>query len=237
MILGRLFTALFEHGVVVVATSNVAPDDLYREGLNRALFLPFIDLVNERMEVLRLDARTDFRMEKIGDAPVYFTPADDTARRSLDDLFARMTAGSRPRPAKVTVLGREVPVPAQAMGVARFSFDDLCAQPLGASDYIAIARSYHTIVLDGIPRMDQTRRNEAKRFITLVDVLYERHVKLIASADAKPDDLYHGETGAEVFEFARTISRLHEMGSREYLAAPRGRGHAATGNATGLVET
>ena len=237
MILGRLFTALFEHNVVVVATSNVAPDDLYREGLNRALFLPFIDLVNERMEVLRLDARTDFRMEKIGDTPVYFTPADDAARRALDDLFGRMTAGSRPRPAKVTVHGREVPVPAQAMGVARFSFDDLCAQPLGASDYIAIARSYHTIVLDGIPRMDQARRNEAKRFINLIDVLYERHVKLIASAEARPDDLYHGDMGAEVFEFARTISRLHEMASREYLAAPRGRGHESTGNATGLVET
>jgi cell division protein ZapE len=237
MMLGRLFTALFEQGVVVVATSNVPPDNLYRDGLNRALFLPFIELVEERMDVLRLDSRTDFRLEKIGDTPVYFTPADDAATGQLDALFGRLTGGTRPRPARLTVHGHPVEIPAQAMGVARFTFDQLCAVPLGASDYIAIARSYHTIFIDGIPTLDQTRRNEARRLITLIDVLYERNVKLFASADAEPAALFQADTGAEAFEFARTVSRFAEMRSRDYLSQPRGRGQTLSGNTTGLVET
>jgi cell division protein ZapE len=237
MILGRLFKALFEHGVVVVSTSNLSPDDQYREGLNRTLFLPFIQLIKERMEVLHLDARTDYRLEKIGESPVYYVPADGAARRAMDDMFRRLTGAVAPRSVRLNVHGHSVEVPAQAMGVARLSFDDLCRQPLGASDFLALARSYHTILLEGVPVIPAARRDEAKRFITLVDVLYERRVKLIVSADAEPEGLYHAETGREAFEFARTVSRLAEMRSRDYLALPRGRGGEVTGNITGLVET
>jgi cell division protein ZapE len=237
MMLGRLFTALFEEGVIVVATSNVPPEDLYKDGLNRALFLPFIHLVEERMEVVKLEARTDFRLEKIGETPVYFTPSNEAAGKALDELFARLTGNTPARPARFTVLGHEVRVPAQAMGVARFGFDDLCRHPLGASDYIAVARAYHTVFLEGIPKMGEAQRNEARRFITLIDVFYERRVKLFASAEAEPAELFQAEAGAEAFEFARAASRLAEMRSRDYLALPRGRGQALTGNTTGLVET
>lgn len=237
MILGRLFTALFAQGVVVVATSNVPPDGLYKDGLNRALFLPFIGLLRERVDVERLDSRTDFRLEKIGDAPVYFTPGDAAARVRMDELFARLTGGAPAKPATLTVLGHPVDVPRQAMGVARFDFADLCAKPLAASDYIAIAQGFHTVFLDGIPRLVADRRNEARRFITAIDVFYERNVRLIASAEKGPDEIYGGETGAETFEFARTASRLHEMASREYLARPRGPEGTASGASTGLVET
>jgi cell division protein ZapE len=236
MILGRLFTALFEAGVVVVATSNRPPDDQYKDGLNRALFLPFIALLKERMEVVEIEAATDFRLEKFGDAPVYFTPVDDAATRALDDLFRRLTGGQRPSARTLSVYGHPVAIPAQAMGVARLGFTDLCGRPYGASDYLAIAREFHTLVVDGIPKLGAGQRNEARRFITLVDVLYERHVKLIASAADEPAALFTAETGAEAFEFARTVSRLHEMRSREYLALPGGQA-SVTGNATGLVET
>jgi cell division protein ZapE len=237
MILGRLFTALFAHGVVVVSTSNVAPDDLYKGGLNRALFLPFVELLKENMEVAHLDARTDFRLEKLGETPVYFVPADKTARKNLDSLFARLTGNATAKPVRLMVQGHPVEVPAQAMGVARLSYADVCQRPLGAADYIALARAYHTIMVDGIPEIAPDRRDEAKRLINLVDILYERRVKLIVSAAAEPAELYRADDGHEAFEFARTVSRLAEMRSREYLALPRGRGHEITGNITGLVET
>lgn len=237
MILGRLFTALFEQGVVVIATSNVEPDRLYENGLNRALFLPFVELLKENIEVLQLKARTDFRLEKLGDTPVYFVPADEAARRALDDIFGRLTGGTEPKPVRLMVQNHPVEVPAQAMGVARLSYADVCQRPLGAADYIALARAYHTIVLEGLPVIAPAQRDEAKRLIMLVDVLYERRVKLIVSADAEPDGLYQAETGHEAFEFARTVSRLAEMRSRDYLALPRGRGHQVSGNTTGLVET
>ena len=237
MILGRLFTALFELGVVVVATSNVAPDRLYEGGLNRALFLPFIKLLKERMEVATLDARTDYRLEKLGGHPVHFVPADEAARRALDDIFASLTAGAKPKPVQLTVHGHPIEVPAQAMGAARFAYADLCQKPLGAADYIALARTFHTILLDGVPVIPSARRDEARRFITLVDVLYERHVKLVMSADAEPQELYHAETGNEAFAFDRTVSRLIEMRSHEYLALPREEVHPLPADAKGLVET
>ncbi len=238
MILGRLFTALFARGVVLVATSNVEPSRLYEGGLNRSLFLPFLKLLDERVEVLRLDSRTDFRLEKLAGAPVYHWPADDKARAALDDAFRRLTGGLHAAPTTLTVKSRSVPVPFAAAGVARFSFKDLCEQPLGASDYLAIADEFDTVILDAIPVMDIAKRNEAKRFITLIDTLYDNHVKLIASAEAEATELYRAEDGREVFEFDRTVSRLIEMRSTDYLALPHGRRDSkASGDTTGLVET
>ena len=238
MILGRLFGHLFRRGVTVVATSNVEPDRLYEGGLNRALFVPFIATLMERVEVVRLDARTDFRLEKLGGAAVYHVPADDGARAALDAAFKGLTGKTRGRSATIKVHGRDVDIPEEAGGVARFHFDDLCRKPLGASDYMALARAFHTMILDGIPVMREADRNEAKRFITLIDTLYDRHVKLVASAAAEAQDLYIAESGREAFEFDRTVSRLIEMRSREYLAMPHGRPDSeASGSSAGLVET
>ncbi|KAB1075740.1 cell division protein ZapE [Methylobacterium planeticum] len=238
MILGRLFGALFQRGVTVVATSNVEPDRLYEGGLNRALFLPFVAELTDRVEVLRLDARTDFRLEKLGGASVYHVPADEAAREALDRAFTGLTGKPKGRPATLRVKGRDVVVPQEAAGVARFRFEDLCAQPLGASDFMALASTFHTIILDTIPVMGEANRNEAKRFITLVDTLYDAHVKLVASAAAEAQALYTATEGREAFEFDRTVSRLIEMRSTEYLALPHGRGDSeASGASTGLVET
>ena len=238
MILGRLFAALFKRGVTVVATSNVEPDRLYEGGLNRALFLPFVAELKSRVEILRLDARTDFRLEKLGGASVYHVPADAGAEAALAQAFTGLTGKARGKAATIRVRGREVAVPEEAAGVARFSFADLCAQPLGASDYMAIAHAFKTVILSDIPVMGPDTRNEAKRFITLVDTLYDGHVKLIASAAAEPQGLYTATEGREAFEFDRTVSRLIEMRSSEYLALPHGRGDSeASGSSAGLVET
>ncbi|MCU4178061.1 cell division protein ZapE [Bosea sp. BH3] len=238
MILGRLFTALFAAGVVVVATSNVEPSRLYEGGLNRALFLPFIDLLQVKVEVLRLDSRTDFRLEKLGGAPVYHVPADPKAKAALDAAFKALSGVAEGPRAVLNVQGHDLVVPQAAGGVARAHFADLCSQAYGASDYIALAQRFHTLVLDDIPILDFDRRNEAKRFIILIDTLYEHHVKLVASAAAEPHELYHARQGREAFEFDRTVSRLIEMRSEEYLAMPHGRPDStASGDATGLVET
>jgi cell division protein ZapE len=236
MILGRLFTRLFERNVVVVATSNVEPAELYRDGLNRALFLPFLDLLNARLDVLRLEARTDFRLEKLIDMPVWHVPADDVATRALDDAWRRITGGQRARALDLSVKGHRLHVPCAALGAARFSFGDLCEQPLGAIDYLRIAHDFHTVVIDRVPVLTYAQRNEAKRFIVLIDSLYDAGVKLLASAAAQPAALYQGTEGYEASEFKRTASRLIEMGSTEYLALPHGRRVAAT-SSEGIVET
>ena len=238
MILGRLFARLFELGTVVVATSNVAPADLYKGGLNRALFLPFIDQIQEHMDVLRLDSRTDFRLEKLAGVKMWMVPADDAAEAALDAAWIKLTGGARGEAVDLTVKGRKLHVPRAASGVARFSFTDLCEQPLGASDYLRLAHDYHTIMIDRIPAMDAADRNAAKRFIALIDTLYDNAVKLMASADADPMSLYSATDGTEAMEFQRTVSRLIEMGSESYLALPHGRSDStASGASTGLVET
>jgi len=238
MILGRLFARLFELGTVVVATSNVAPDELYKGGLNRALFVPFIAQINQRMEVLRLDARTDFRLEKLAGVKMWLVPADAAASSALDKAWASMTGGAPGAPRDITTKGRILHVPCSAHGVARFSFADLCGQPLAASDYLRLAHDYHTLMIDRIPVMDYSERNEAKRFIALIDTLYDNGVKLMASAEADPLSLYLATEGYEANEFKRTSSRLIEMASESYLARPHGhKDSVASGATTGLVET
>lgn len=238
MILGRLFTKLFELGTVVVATSNVAPDDLYKGGLNRALFLPFIAQISGHMDVLRLDARTDFRLEKLAGVKMWLVPADDAAGDALDKAWRKMTGNAPCKARDIAIKGRVLRVPCSSDGVARFSFADLCEQPLAASDYLRLAHDYHTILVDRIPVMDYGERNAAKRFISLIDTLYDNAVKLMASAAADPVSLYLATDGNEANEFKRTSSRLIEMSSESYLALAHGRkDSAASGSSTGLVET
>jgi cell division protein ZapE len=238
MILGRLFARLFERGVVVLATANVPPDELYKDGLNRALFVPFIKMLNDRMEVVRLSARTDFRLEKLAGQPVWYVPDDASADAALDQAWRRLTGGNHGAAQDLAVKGRAVHVPRAFMGVTRFSFHDLCEQPLAAADYLRIAREFHTIVLDHVPAMTYDNRNAAKRFIILIDTLYDMNIKLIASAAAPREALYRAEEGFEAREFKRTASRLIEMGSQAYLARPHGAGHTAiSGSSAGIVET
>ena len=235
MILGRLFEAMFSRGVVVVATSNVAPIDLYKDGLNRALFLPFVAQLQERMNVLRLDSRTDFRMEKLGAAQVYIVPPDARAKAELDRIFTAMTGEAKGAPQTLDVMGRALAVPEAAHGVARFAFAQLCEAALGPNDYLSIALTYHTVICDGVKKMEIGQRNAAKRFITLIDALYDCNARFICSAQAPADQLYHADQGREAFEFERTVSRLIEMRSDEYLARPHGRQHGVA--PTGVVET
>jgi len=238
MILGRLFARLFDLGTVVVATSNVAPEDLYKGGLNRSLFVPFIAQISEHMEVLRLDARTDFRLEKLAGVKMWLVPADVAAAAALDRAWVKMTGSAPCKPLDISIKGRVLQVPCSAHGVARFSFADICEEPLAASDYLRLARDYHTIIIDRIPVMDYSDRNAAKRFITLIDTLYDNGVKLMASAAADPLSLYVATEGNEASEFKRTSSRLIEMSSESYLARPHGhKDSEASGASTGLVET
>jgi len=238
MILGRLFEALFARNVVIVATSNVRPDLLYENGLNRTLFLPFIALIEERMQIVHIEARTDFRLQKLRGRSVYFVPADARAAAALTSTFQHLTGIEHGAPVTLNVLGHAVHVPQACANVARFSFADLCELPLGPADFLAIAQNFHTVIIDSIPVIAAARRDEAKRFITLIDTLYDKHVKLIVSAEAEPAELYAGTEGFVAFEFKRTASRLIEMRSVDYLALPHGPAASiGSGDASGLVET
>ncbi len=217
MILGRLFEGLFAQGVVVVATSNRHPDDLYKDGLNRQLFLPFIELLKTRVDVHNLDADRDYRLSQLGGDAVYHHPLGPDANAAMDAAWSRLICGAAEKAETLHVKGRKLVAPRTARGAARFSFTELCEKPLGASDYLAVVNRYSTLFLDAIPAMGPAMRNEAKRFVTLVDAVYDARTKFVCSADAEPDALYRAGDGA--FEFERTASRLMEMRSADYLSA------------------
>lgn len=219
MILSRLFSALFERGVVLIATSNVAPDNLYLNGLNRQLFLPFVDILKKHVEVINLDSRTDYRLEKLDRQPVYLAPLGSETTKRMDAAWFAVKGEAEEKPDSIHLKGRDIPVRRSVPGAARFSFDELCAQPLAAADYIAIVSRYPTLFVDDVPVLDQSRRNEAKRFILLVDVLYDNHARVFMTAEAQPEKLYLATSGTEAFEFDRTASRLFEMQSADYLDA------------------
>lgn len=217
MILSRLFGFLFEEGITIVATSNRVPEDLYKNGINRELFTPFIRILRENCNVLHLDATQDYRLDRLSKAPVWLTPINEETKLSLDLAWQSLTVGAEPQPTTIIIKGRQLQIKNAAAGVARFTFDELCARPLGAADYLQIAAQFHTVLIDEIPVLLESKRNEAARFITLIDTLYESKVKLVVTAAAQPDKIY--TKGDGTFEFQRTSSRLREMSSREYLAS------------------
>jgi cell division protein ZapE len=219
MILGRLFTGFFEHGTVIVATSNLAPWDLYKDGLNRDLFLPFVELIEEKMEVMQMEAARDYRLDRLLGEPLYFSPLNGESAASIREAFQRLTGLASGQSQDIIVKGHTLHVPEAAMGVARFRFDELCGRPLGANDYLTLARNFHTVILEGVPMLTPARRDEARRFNTLVDALYDQGTGLIISAEAEPDELYPQGDGAELFQ--RTASRLMEMRSESYLMTSR----------------
>lgn len=215
MILGRLFTALFARGVIVVATSNWPPEELYKDGLQRELFLPFIDLLCEKTVPFNFDGGTDYRMRKIRDLGVYFWPLDSESNRRADLAFSALTDSAPLESLRLTYRGRTLEALRVARDVARFTFFELCEKPLGAADYLELAQSFRTIFLEDVPGLNDEKRNETKRLITLVDTLYDKKIKLFVTAVAPPDKLYSGSQLA--FEFQRTTSRLMEMQSEAYL--------------------
>jgi len=219
MILGRLFEALFERGVTLVATSNRPPDDLYKDGLNRQLFLPFIDMLKTRMEVVAVKGPTDYRLDRLKAARVWLAPADPDHQRVFDALWADMLDGQAETGATLEVLGRKLHLPRASGGLVRSSFASLCEHALGPQDYLALAERFHTVFLEQIPRMAPARRDAAKRFNTLIDALYEARARLVVLADSRPADLYPEGMGS--FEFERTVSRLEEMQSAAWLEQER----------------
>ena len=217
MILGRLFEAMFAEGVIIVATSNVVPENLYLNGLNRKIFLPFIDLLLENVDGFHLDSRTDFRLEKLDQVPVYYSPLGNDTRASMDEAWMQLTGTEKGEPTELKLKGRTFEIPNAAGGVARLGFSELCEEARSAADYLALARQFHTVFIDDIPVMSREQQNAAKRFILLIDTLYDTHTRIVVSAAAAPDKLYTATSGTEAFEFDRTASRLHEMQSREYI--------------------
>lgn len=218
MILARLFTELFGLGCVLVATSNVAPDDLYRDGLNRGLFMPFIALLNRYVDVVTLDSPNDYRMQKLASLPVYVTPLDARADAAMESAWHQVTDGEKAAPAEIPMKGRSIHVPLVAGRVARFDFKDICGKPLGASDYLALAARFDAIFVEHVPQLGPEKRNETKRLINLVDALYDNTVRLYVSAATAPEHILLERKGTEGFEFDRTVSRLFEMRSPDYLA-------------------
>ena len=226
MILSRLFGELFSKGCILVATSNVEPDNLYKDGLNRGLFLPFVGLLKQHVDVVPLDSETDYRLGKEAGLPVFRYPLGPHADMAIESAWRRETAGKTVAPETIELKGRQIPVPAAAGRVARFSFADLCEKPLGAADYLAILKRYDTLFVEQIPHLGAEKRNETKRFINLVDTIYDGGARLFASAAAAPEDLLVTKRGTEGFEFDRTVSRLIEIRSedyyRQFLAKHRG---------------
>jgi cell division protein ZapE len=220
MILGRLFEALFAQGVVIVTTSNRHPNDLYKDGLQRERFLPFIDMLNEKLTVVQLDSNIDYRLQRLRAMDAYLSPANDQASAKLLSNFDALSTGSEPRKRELNVNGRTITVKKAVEGVGLTNFHDMCAQPLGAGDYLALAGAFHTFILDGIPKLGPKNQDQSKRFMTLIDALYDHKTKFICSAETLPSDLY--TEGDGVFEFERTVSRLIEMQSPEYMALPHG---------------
>jgi cell division protein ZapE len=218
LILGRLFQALFDRGVVVVATSNVAPDDLFNGQPGRDAFLPFIALIKQRLDVLMVDVGRDFRRFRLRGRRTWLAPADAHASRALDRAFAELIGHAEERARTLRVMGRRFVIPRTANGVARCDFERLCGAAHGAGDYLALAREFHTLILDGVPHLSADNHDKARRFIILIDTLYDHRVKLIASADAAPDRLYQRDENAGMFE--RTASRLDEMQSQAWLELP-----------------
>ncbi len=220
MIIGRLFGRLFDLGCVVVSTSNRIPDHLYKDGINREVFLPAIDRLKAEMVIFHLDSEHDYRRGQLTSAPVYYAPLNEETRKALDQAWQAFIAGGTEEPQTFLVKGRTLTITRTARGAARVSFAQMCEQTLGAEDYLTVAENYHTVFMENIPILTPEMRNEAKRFVTFIDALYERRVKLVCSAEAEPDALYPRGTGA--FEFNRTASRLLEMGSDAYLKTPIG---------------
>jgi len=216
MILGRLFEALFARGVTLVATSNREPDALYKDGINRQLFLPFIDLLKQRLEVVSVAGGHDYRLDRLRAAGTWFSPADPDNRRSFDALWQDMLGGEEESGATLEVLGRKITLPHASGGLVRASFASLCSVALGPNDYLALAAHFHTVFLEDVPRLAANRREEARRFVILIDALYEAHARLIVLAEGQPAELYPAGDGS--FEFERTASRLEEMRSADWLA-------------------
>jgi cell division protein ZapE len=218
MILGRLFEALFARGVTLVATSNRAPDALYTDGINRQLFLPFIDLLKSRLEVVSVAGGHDYRLDRLRAAGTWFSPIDPDNRRSFEALWRDMLGPEEETGATIEVLGRKITLPHAAGGQVRATFASLCSVALGPNDYVALAAHFHTVFLEDVPKLTPARREEARRFVILIDALYEAHVRLILMAEAQPAQLYPAGDGS--FEFERTASRLEEMRSADWLSEP-----------------